>query len=201
MITILALGDSLTEGFGLFPKEAYPALIADRLRAANYHFELINAGVSGDATADGLERLPPLLQKKRIDILILALGINDAFRGVPVEQMRSNLQAIVDQTRARYPAVSIIIAGIRFPITSGNGYVQAFNEMFGALAEENHAALIPYLLEGVGGNPELNQPDLIHPNAAGQRILAENVWRVLEPILSKGLHHASSTPRSVSTKE
>ena len=192
MITILALGDSLTDGFGLSRKEAYPALIAEKMRAANYQFEVINAGSSGDTTAGGLRRLPPLLRKKRIHVLILALGINDAFHGIPIEQIRSNLQALIDQTRARHPAVSIIIAGMQFPIASGNGCVQAFGEMFGALAEKNHAALIPYLLEGVGGNPELSLPDLIHPNAAGQRILAENVWRILEPILRKD--HAHSQP-------
>jgi acyl-CoA thioesterase-1 len=185
MVTILALGDSLTDGFGLSRKEAYPALIAEKMRSANYRFEVINAGSSGDTTAGGLRRLPALLRGKKIDVLILALGINDAFRGVPLEQVRSNLQAIVDQTRARHPNVAIVIAGMQLPLASSDGYVRAFGEMFGALAERNRTALIPYLLEGVGGNPELNQPDQVHPNAAGQRVLAENVWRVLEPILRK----------------
>ena len=129
--------------------------------------------------------MPALLRGKRIDVLILALGINDAFRGVAIEQMRSNLQAIIDQTRARSPNVSIIIAGMQLPVASNDEYVRAFGDMFGALAEKNHAALIPYLLEGVGGDPELNQPDRIHPNASGQRVLAENVWRVLEPMLAR----------------
>ncbi|PYJ10608.1 MAG: arylesterase [Verrucomicrobia bacterium] len=185
MITILALGDSLTDGFGLSRKEAYPALIAEKMRAANYRFEVMNAGESGDTTADGLQRLPQLLRGKKIDILILALGINDAFRGVPIEEMRSNLQAIIDQTHAQNPGVAIVIAGMQLPLVASNGYIRAFSEMFGALAEKNQAALVPYLLEGVGGDPDLNLPDLIHPNAAGQRILAENVWRVLEPILQK----------------
>ena len=183
MITILALGDSLTDGFSLPRKEAYPALIAEKMRSANYQFKVINAGQSGDTTADGLRRLPPLLRGKKVDVLILALGINDAFRGVPIEEMRANLQAIIDQTRARHPGVSIVIAGMQLPLTSSDGYVRAFGGMFGALAEKNRAALIPYLLEGVGGNPELNLPDGLHPNAAGQRVLAENVWRVLEPIV------------------
>jgi acyl-CoA thioesterase-1 len=185
MITILALGDSLTAGYGLSRKEAYPALVGEKMRSANYQFQMTNAGWSGDTTAGGLQRLPELLHRKKIDILILALGINDAFRGVPVEQMRTNLQAIIDQTRARHPGVTIIIAGMQLPLVTSDGYVRAFGELFGALAEKNQTALIPYLLEGVGGNSELNQPDLIHPNAAGQRILAENVWRVLEPILRK----------------
>jgi acyl-CoA thioesterase-1 len=185
VITILALGDSLTAGYGLSRTQAYPSLIAEKMRSANYQFEVINAGSSGDTTAGGLRRLPPLLRGKKIDILILALGINDAFRGVPIEQMRSNLQAIIDQTRARRPKISVVIAGMQLPLVSSDGYVRAFGEMFGALAEKNHAALIPYLLEGVGGDPDLNQFDRIHPNAAGQRILAENVWRVLEPLLAK----------------
>ena len=185
MITILALGDSLTAGYGLSRKEAYPALIAEKMRSANYQFEVINAGSSGDTTAGGLRRLQPLLRGKKIDVLILALGINDAFRGLAIDQMRSNLQAIIDQTRTRHPNVSIIIAGMQLPLASSDGYVRAFGEVFGALAEKNHAALIPYLLEGVGGDPELNQLDRVHPNAAGQRVVAENVWRVLEPILRK----------------
>lgn len=193
VITIVALGDSLTDGYILSRKQAYPALIAEKMKGANYRFEIINAGSSGDTTAGGLRRLPALLRGKRIDVLILALGINDAFRGVPLEQMRSNLQAIIDQTRARHPNVSIIIAGMQLPLESSDGYVRAFGEMYGALAEKNHAALIPYLLEGVGGDPELNLPDRIHPNAAGQRILAENVWRVLEPILQKT--RAATTPQ------
>jgi acyl-CoA thioesterase-1 len=192
VITILALGDSLTAGYGLSRKQAYPALIAEKIRSANYQFEVINAGSSGDTTAGGLRRLPPLLRGKRIDVLILALGINDAFRGVSIEQMRANLQAIIDQTRARYPNVSIIIAGMQLPLASSDGYVREFGEMFGTLAEKNRTALIPYLLEGVGGDPELNQFDRIHPNAAGQRVLAENVWRVLEPILRKTANTSSA---------
>jgi acyl-CoA thioesterase-1 len=185
VITILALGDSLTAGYGLSRKQAYPALIAEKMRSANYQFEITNAGSSGDTTAGGLRRLPSLLRGKKLDVLIVALGINDAFRGVAIDQVRLNLQAIIDQSRARYPNASIIIAGMQLPLASNDGYVRAFGEMFGALAEKNHAALIPYLLEGVGGDPELNQLDRVHPNAAGQRILAENVWRVLEPILAR----------------
>ena len=185
VITIVALGDSLTAGYGLTRKEAYPALIGERMRSAGYEFEVTNAGWSGDTTAGGRRRLPEILRRKKIDILIIELGINDAFRSVPIEEMRSNLQAIIDQTRARHPSVSIIIAGMQLPLATSDGYVRAFGEMFGALAERNHTASIPYLLEGVGGDPELNQPDLVHPNAAGQRIMAENVWRVIEPMIRK----------------
>ncbi|MEY2520685.1 MAG: acyl-CoA thioesterase [Verrucomicrobiota bacterium] len=186
VITILALGDSLTAGYGLSRKQAYPALIAEKMRDAGYEFEVVNAGSSGDTTAGGLRRLPEILRnRKKIDIFILELGINDAFRGVPIEQMRSNLQAIIDQTRARYPGVAIVIAGMQLPLYASDDYVRAFGEMFGALAERNRAALIPYLLDGVGGDPGMNQPDRVHPNAAGQRVLADNVWRVLEPLLRK----------------
>ncbi len=183
-ITILALGDSLTEGFGLPRKEAYPALIADKLRDAKYRFEVINAGATGGTTAGALRRLPTLLNKNKVDVLILALGINDAFHGVPVTEIRTNLQAIIDQTRAKNPGIAVIIAGMQLPFGS-SGYLQAFGEMFGKLAEENHASLIPYLLEGVGGNPDLNQADFIHPNAAGQRVIAETVWWVLQPIVQR----------------
>lgn len=184
VITIVALGDSLTAGFGLSRKQAYPALIAEKMREVGYEFEVVNAGWSGDTTAGGLRRLPELLRSRRkIDIFILELGINDAFRGVTIEQMRANLQAIIDQVRARHPRVTIVIAGMQLPLYSSDDYVSAFGQMFRALAEKNQAALIPYLLEGVGGNPELNQLDRVHPNAAGQRVLADNVWRVLEPLL------------------
>lgn len=196
VITIVALGDSLTAGYGLSRKQAYPALIAEKMRNAGYEFEVVNAGWSGDTTAGGLRRLPELLRtRKKFDIFILELGINDAFRGVSIEQMRANLQAIIDQVRARHPDVAIVIAGMQLPLSSSEDYVSAFGGMFGALAEKNRAALIPYLLEGVGGNPELNQLDRVHPNAAGQRVLADNVWRVLEPILRKDGRHQSGARR------
>ena len=193
VITIVALGDSLTAGYGLSRKQAYPALIAEKMREAGYEFEVVNAGWSGDTTAGGLRRLPQVLRsQKKMDIFILELGINDAFRGVTIEQMRANLQAIIDQVRARHPGVAIVIAGMQLPLYSSDDYVSAFGQMFRALAERNRAALIPYLLEGVGGNPEMNQLDRVHPNAAGQRVLAENVWRVLEPILQKRVSAAAN---------
>jgi len=182
--TILMLGDSLTDGYGLERSQAYPALVQQRIRAAGLPFEVVNAGVSGDTTAGGLRRLPRYLDRK-IDVLVVALGINDAFRGVPLSGMRSNLQTIIDRTKAKNPKVQLIIAGMQLPVYGAEGYVQAFGQMFGELATENKAALIPYLLVGVGGDPNLNLGDRIHPNAAGQRILAETVWGVLEPVLRK----------------
>ncbi|HZE12342.1 MAG TPA: arylesterase [Chthoniobacterales bacterium] len=184
VITIVALGDSLTAGYGLSRKQAWPALIAEKMRAAGYDFEVVNAGSSGDTTNGGLRRLPALLRvHKKIDIFVLELGINDAFRGVSIEQIRSNLEAIIDQVRARQPNASIVIAGMQLPNVASDDYVGAFGGIFRALAEKNRATLIPFFLEGVGGDPELNQWDRVHPNAAGQRVLAENVWRVLKPLL------------------
>jgi acyl-CoA thioesterase-1 len=186
MITIVALGDSLTAGFGLSRKQAYPALIAEKIREAGYEFEVVNAGSSGDTTAGGLRRLPAILRAhKKIDILIVELGINDAFRGVDIDQIRANLQAIIDQARARQPGIRIVIAGMQLPGFSSEDYVSAFGSMFATLAEKNRATLIPFFLEGVAGDPALNQWDRVHPNAAGQRVLADNVWRVLEPLLRK----------------
>src|SRR6266568_4031078 len=182
MKTILVLGDSLSDGFQLPRSDAYPALIANKLRAAGLNFQVTNASASGGTTEGGLQRLPPHL-KRKIDIFILELGINDAFRGVPVDQIRANLQAIIDQVKARNPSVRVVIAGMAAPKAFGaDDYVSAFGKMFGELAAKNGAALVPYLLDGVAGDPSLNLPDGIHPNAAGQRILAENVWRVVEPV-------------------
>jgi acyl-CoA thioesterase-1 len=179
--TILVLGDSLSDGFRLQRSQAYPALLADKLREARLDFEVINASASGGTTDGGLQRLPPHL-KRKIDILILELGINDAFRGVPVDEIQRNLQEIINQVKGRNPDVRIVIAGMQLPQSGTDDYVGAFGKMYVDLAARNHSALIPYLLDGVGGNPILNLPDRIHPNAAGQKILAENVWRVLEPV-------------------
>ena len=191
MRTIFVFGDSLSDGFVLKRTQAYPALLLDKLRDAGLKFEVTNASASGDTTDGGLHRLPPHL-KRKIDIFILELGINDAFRGTPVDEIRNNLQAIIDQVKARNPQVRIVIAGMQLPDSSADDYVFTFGKMFGELAEKNHAALVPYLLEGVAGDPSLNLPDGIHPNAAGHRILAENVWRVLEPLareVSAGAQH------------
>src|SRR4051812_17734291 len=184
VITIVALGDSLTAGFGLSRKQAWPALVGDRMQAAGYDFTVVNAGSSGDTTAGGLRRLPPILKAHRkIDIFVLELGINDVFRGVGIGSIRDNLQAIINQTRAQHPEAVIVIAGMQLPGFSSEDYVSAFGAMFANLAQKNRAGLIPFFLEGVAGDPALNQWDRVHPNAAGQRILAENVWRVLEPML------------------
>ena len=181
MKTIFVFGDSLSDGFMLKRSQAYPALLAKKLQAAGLNFQVINASAAGGTTEGGLERLPPHL-KRRIDIFVLELGINDAFRGLAVDAIQTNLQQIVDKVKAQNPNARIVIAGMQLPNYSADDYVSAFGKLFGDLATRNNAALVPYLLQGVAGDPSLNLPDGIHPNAAGQKILAENVWRVLEPI-------------------
>jgi len=179
--SILVFGDSLSDGFMLQRSEAYPALLAQKLDAAGLNFQVTNASAAGGTTQGGLERLPAHL-KHRIDILVLELGINDALRGLPVDQIENNLQRIIDKVKARNPNVRVLIAGMQLPNYAADDYVSAFGKMFAELAAKNGAALVPYLLEGVAGDPLLNLADGIHPNAAGQKILAENVWRVLKPI-------------------
>ncbi len=194
MKTILVLGDSLSDGFQLRRSEAYPALIANKLRDAGLNLQVTNASATGGTTEGGLERLPAHL-KRKIDIFVLELGINDAFRGVPVEQIKNNLQQIIDRVKARNPNVRVVIAGMQLPNYGADDYVSAFGKMFGELATKNGAALVPYLLDGVAGDPSLNLPDGIHPNASGQKILAENVWRVLEPIARETAVEPSSHVR------
>jgi acyl-CoA thioesterase I len=179
--TILVLGDSLSQGFGLTPGEAYPMLLAKKLRAAGLNFQVTNASAAGGTTEGGLERLPAHL-KRKIDIFIVELGINDAFRGVPVDQIQNNLQQIIDKVKGRNPRARVVIAGMQLPNYATDDYVSAFGKMFADLAAKNGAALVPYLLQSVAGDPSMNLSDGIHPNADGQKILAETVWHVLEPV-------------------
>src|SRR5260370_31698213 len=179
--TILVFGDSLSDGFMLKRSQAYPALLAKKLRAAGLNIQVINASASGGTTEGGLERLPPHL-KHRIDIFVLELGINDAFRGLSIDQIQHNLQQIIDKVKGHNPNVRVVIAGMQLANYAADDYVSAFGKMFAELAARNKAALVPYLLQGVAGDPSLNLSDSIHPNAAGQKILAENVWGVVEPM-------------------
>ena len=179
---VVFLGDSLTAGLGVQPSEAFPALVAEKIRAAGLPFEVENAGLSGDTSAGGLRRIDWLLQK-RIDLLVIELGANDGLRGLDLKSMKANLQAIIDKTKAKNPQVKIVLAGMQVPPNLGADYATGFQRVFAELARENNATLIPFLLEGVGGHRELNQPDLIHPSPAGHRIVADLVWRTLEPIL------------------
>ena len=183
MKTILVFGDSLSAGLAISPRDAWPMLLLDKLRPISSHFRVTNASASGSTTEDGLHRLPPHLDRL-IDIFVLELGINDAWHGIPVEKIQANLQSIIDYVKERNPNVTLVVVGMQFPLPSSDvDYMTVFGKMFGELAEKNHAALVPYLLDGVAGNPDLNLPDRVHPNAAGHKILLENVWRVLEPIV------------------
>jgi acyl-CoA thioesterase-1 len=180
--TLVFLGDSLTAGLGVQPGEAFPALVAEKIRAAGLPFDVQNAGLSGDTSAGGLRRLDWLLQRP-IDVLVVELGGNDGLRGLDLKSMRANLQAIIDKTKAKNPQAKIVLAGMQVPPNMGAEYASGFAKVYSDLAREKNATLIPFLLEGVGGDRALNQPDLIHPNPAGHRIIAELVWRTLEPLL------------------
>jgi len=181
---VVILGNSLTAGYGLDPDLAFPALLQRKVDAAGLDFEIVNAGVSGDTSAGGARRIRWLL-RKQIDVLVLELGANDGLRGVSLDSTRDNLQKIIRETRSRNPEADIIIAGMMVPPNLGPEYTRTFRELFVELADQNGCPLIPFLLEGVAGRSELNLPDGIHPTPEGHRIVAENVWKVLEPVLRK----------------
>jgi acyl-CoA thioesterase-1 len=181
---VVFLGTSLTAGYGLEPDQAYPALIQEKIDSAGLAFRVINAGVSGETSAGGLRRLDWLLRQP-IAALVIELGANDGLRGQDVDALRANLQEIIDRTHAAHPDARIVLAGMESPPNMGRRYTSAFRAVFPALARENGITLIPFLLDGVAAVPELNQADGIHPTAAGQRIVAESVWRYLAPILEQ----------------
>lgn len=180
---VLAFGDSLTAGYGLSPADSYPVLLQQRLDAAGYEFKVVNAGVSGDTSAGGLRRLEWSLDGN-VKWAILALGANDGLRGQPVAEMKSNLARLIEQFQAR--GARVILAGMEAPPNLGPDYTREFRQAYRDLARQYKIALIPFLLEGIGGRPELNQADGIHPNVEGEKLLVENVWRVLEPELKRG---------------
>lgn len=182
--TIVFFGDSLTAGYGLDDpaSEAYPALIGKMITDAGLPGRVVNAGLSGETTAGGLRRVDWILRQP-IDVFVLALGGNDGLRGIEPAVTRANLQGIIDKVRAKYPAAKIVLAGMQMPPAMGPDYAREFGAIYPDLAAKNHLPLIPFLLAGVGGRPELNQPDHIHPTAAGAVIVANNVWQVLRPLL------------------
>ena len=182
---VLIFGTSLTAGLGLDPDEAYPAVIQRKIDSAGLGYRVVNGGVSGETSAAGLRRIAWLLQQP-VRVLVLELGANDALRGQDVAAAKANLQAIIDRTRARYPDVRVVVAGMEAPPNLGRRYTREFRDLFVTLARDNRAVLIPFLLEGVGGVAELNQSDGIHPTAEGARVVANNVWRVLAPVLREG---------------
>lgn len=179
---ILVFGDSLAAGYGLGKEYAFPALLTQKAGEAGTPATFINGGVSGDTSAGGLRRIGWNLRKP-IDILILELGANDGLRGIEPADTLKNLQAIIDKTREKNPDVKLVIAGMTLPPNMGADYIKAFEGVFQKIAERNDAVLIPFLLEGVGGVPELNLPDGIHPTKEGHKIVAETVWRYVSPLL------------------
>lgn len=180
--TLTVLGDSLTAGFGVGREEAFPALVQERLRREGYDYRVVNAGVSGDTTAGGLRRVEWVL-RTRPAIVIVALGGNDGLRGLSVDTMRQNLEDII--TRIRASSARVLLAGMRVPPNYGGEYARAFAAVFPAVARKSGVSLMPFLLDGVAGDPHLNQADGIHPNARGQQIVAERLWPYLAPLLRR----------------
>lgn len=182
---IVILGDSITAGYGLDPREAYPAVLQKRIDAASLPYTVTNAGVSGDTTAGGLRRISWALGQKGADVLVIALGGNDGLRGIAPEQTAGNLAGIIDKARAKSPQIKVVIAGMQMPDNLGADFIAKFKAVFPKVAADKKAALVPYLLDGVGGDENLNQPDRIHPTADGQQKVAANVWKVLVGELAK----------------
>jgi acyl-CoA thioesterase-1 len=179
---ILFLGTSLTAGLGLDPAEAYPALIQQRLDAEGRAYRVVNAGVSGETSAGALRRIDWLLRQS-VAVLVVETGANDGLRGQDPARLRDNIQAIIDRARAKDPPPRLLLVGMHAPRNLGDEYGSRFSAVYPELARRNELALVPFLLEGVAGRPAMNQPDGIHPTAAGQRMIAETVWKGLEPLL------------------
>jgi acyl-CoA thioesterase I len=179
---VMFLGTSLTAGFGIDPDQAYPALIQEKIDSAGLNYRVVNAGVSGETSAGALRRVDWLFQEP-VSVLVVETGANDGLRGLPPDSLRANIQAILDRARRLQPPPRLVLLGMRVPPNYGQAYSQRFQAIYPELARANNAALVPFLLQGVGGLPNLNQPDGMHPTSEGQRRLAETVWRVLEPVL------------------
>jgi acyl-CoA thioesterase-1 len=190
MKNIIFFGDSLTAGHGLRAPESFPALIQQHLDQAQLPYKAFNYGVSGETSAGGRQRLPTVLARHAVDVFVLALGANDGLRGIPVRETTQNLQFIISEVRRQFPQAVIVLAGLEFPFDLGPlgghrlaHYATEFKALFRTLAAANSLPFVPFLLQGVLGRRELNLPDGVHPNAAGQKVLAENVWQVLKPLL------------------
>ena len=180
--TIVFYGNSLTAGYGVSPSEAFPAIIQKKIDSLGLPYQVLNAGVSGETSSGGKTRIDWILREP-VDIFVLELGANDGLRGTQLSETKKNLQNIIDKVRAKYPDTKLVFAGMEIPPNMGQAYTTEFRNIYTDLAAKNKMALIPFLLEGVGGEPELNQADGIHPTAEGHRIVAENVWKQLEKLL------------------
>ena len=179
---IVAFGDSLTAGLGVAPDESYPAQLEKRLKESGFHYEVINAGVSGDTSAGGVRRTEWIL-KNQPTVVILELGVNDGLRGLPLQQTYTNLHSIIERLKAE--GVIVILAGMRIPVNYGEDYTGEFFKMYERLAQEFALPLIPFFLEGVAAQPGLNQRDGVHPTGKGYAIVTQNVWNTLEPIIEE----------------
>ena len=180
---VVAFGDSLTAGFGLLEKESYPYLLQEKLKSDGYDYEVVNAGVSGDTTIGGLERIDWVLEIENVKVLILELGANDLMRGVPAEQVKQNLDMIIKKAQAKN--VRVLLCGMLAPPTGGSNFGRDFANVFPDLATQYKLDYLPFLLENVALKKELNQPDGIHPNADGEKIMTDNVYKALKPMLQK----------------
>ena len=180
---IVAFGDSLTAGFGLTEKESYPYLLQQKLKADGFDYEVLNAGVSGDTSLGGLERIDWVLEQENVKILILELGANDLLRRMPVDRMKRNLAQIIEKAQAKN--VRVLLCGMLAPPAVGAEYQRQYVAAFPDLAEKYDVEFLPFLLENVALDKNLNQPDGIHPNAEGEKIMTENVYKALKPMLAK----------------
>lgn len=179
---IVFFGNSLTAAYQLSPEQGFTALIQEKIDSLHLPYNCVNAGLSGETTADGVNRIDWVLQQP-VDIFVLELGGNDALRGLPVAESKKNLQIMLEKVRAKFPDCQLVLAGMQAPPNLGQTYTSAFRAMYPDLAQSQGATLIPFLLENVGGVPSLNLPDGIHPNVEGQKIVAETVWAILKPLL------------------
>ncbi len=180
--TILFFGDSITAGYGLEEEQAFPAFIQKKLDENGHRYLAVNAGLSGETSAGGLRRIDWVLQQ-RVDIFVLELGGNDGLRGIDPRSTKENLQGIMDRVKAKYPDADIILTGMEAPPNMGGNYTGEFRNIFSDLAQANDVVFMPFILEGVAGDPELNLPDGIHPTEEGHRIIAENLWVVIKDVL------------------
>lgn len=180
--TILFFGNSLTAGYGVEPSQAFPALIQTKIDSLNLPYKVVNAGVSGETSSGGNSRIDWIL-KQPVDVFVLELGGNDGLRGIPIAETTKNLQAIVDKVKTKYPEVKLVLAGMQVPPNMGQEYASGFRDMYPELANKNNMVLIPFLLEGVGGEIKLNLEDGIHPTPEGHQMLANNVWKYLSEVL------------------
>ena len=182
MKNILFFGNSLTAGYGLEPEESFPSLIQEKIDSLQLPYKVINAGLSGETTAGGKERINWLL-KQKIDVFVLELGANDGLRGIPTTETMENLQSIVDAVKAKYPNAKLVLLGMQVPPNMGGKYAYSFKAIFPGLAAKNNMTFMPFLLKDVAGVPSLNQKDGIHPTAEGAEIVGNNVWQVLQSVL------------------